>query len=152
MASRQFGVATFFAGYEFIRFANPANPLNSGVDDIGGYKLAFVNNDAYPNDKHQQVYWAGARYPLTTGLHLSVAYYGYRQNSYAAGADTGCQSTVAPSCGGTLDAWSALADYHWSHRFDTYAGLTYTAVHHGLASGYLHSTDLDPTVGARYVF
>ncbi len=51
-----------FAGYEHISYANPSSPLPAGFDDIGGYKLAFVNNAAFPNDKILQVYWAGVKY------------------------------------------------------------------------------------------
>ena len=32
---------------------------------IGGYKLAFVNNAAFPNNKVLQVYWAGVKYMIT---------------------------------------------------------------------------------------
>jgi hypothetical protein len=42
--------------------------------------------------------------------------------------------------------------YRPAARLDTYAGTLYTAVHDGLASGYLHSTDLNPTIGLRYTF
>ena len=37
-------------------------------------------------------------------------------------------------------------------RFDTYAGIMFTGVHDGLANGYIHSTDMNPTIGVRYKF
>ena len=52
----------FFAGYEYIKYANPKTPLNAGFVDIGGYVLAFVNNTAFANSKMVQVYWTGIRY------------------------------------------------------------------------------------------
>jgi hypothetical protein len=55
------GPPKLFAGYEHIRYSNPSTPLTAGFDDIGGYKLAFVNNTAFPTDKVLQVFWAGVR-------------------------------------------------------------------------------------------
>jgi predicted porin len=147
-----FGAPKMFAGYEHIRFANPSTPLAAGFDDIGGYKLAFVNNTAFPNDKILQVYWAGIRYTVIEALDLVGAYYGYHQNSYGVGANAGCSSNIAATCSGTLEGISFDADYRLSKRFDTYAGIMFTGVHDGLANGYIHSTDMNPTIGVRYKF
>jgi predicted porin len=152
MGMYDFGAAKIFAGYEHIQFANPSTPLSTGFDDIGGYKLAFVNNAAFPNDKVMQVYWAGVRYTVIDGLDLVGAYYGYHQNSYGNGANAGCTTNVAATCSGTLEGVSFDADYRLSKRFDTYAGIMFTGVHDGLANGYIHSTDMNPTIGVRYKF
>jgi predicted porin len=152
MGMYDFGAAKIFAGYEHIQFANPSTPLSTGFDDIGGYKLAFVNNAAFPNDKVMQVYWAGARYTVIDGLDLVGAYYGYHQNSYGNGATAGCTTNVAATCSGTLEGVSFDADYRLSKRFDAYAGIMFTGVHDGLANGYIHSTDMNPTIGVRYKF
>jgi predicted porin len=152
MGMYDFGAAKIFAGYEHIQFANPSTPLSTGFDDIGGYKLAFVNNAAFPNDKVMQVYWAGVRYTLIDGLDLVGAYYGYHQNSYGNGATAGCTTNVAATCSGTLEGVSFDADYRLSKRFDAYAGIMFTGVHDGLANGYIHSTDMNPTIGVRYKF
>jgi hypothetical protein len=37
-------------------------------------------------------------------------------------------------------------------RFDAYAGIMFTGVHDGLANGYIHSTNMNPTIGVRYKF
>ena len=152
MGMYNFGAPKIFAGYEHIRFANPSSPLAAGFDDIGGYKLAFVNNAAFPNDKILQVYWAGVRYSVTEALDLVGAYYGYHQNSYGAGSAAGCSTSIAATCSGTLEGISFDADYRLSKRFDTYAGIMFTGVHDGLANGYIHSTDMNPTIGLRYKF
>jgi predicted porin len=152
MGMYNFGAPKIFAGYEHIRFANPSTPLTAGFDDIGGYKLAFVNNTAFPNDKIMQVYWAGVRYTVIEGLDLVGAYYGYHQNSYGVGSTAGCSSNIAGTCSGTLQAFSFDADYQLSKRFDTYAGLMYSGVQNGLANGYIHSTNMNPTIGVRYKF
>jgi predicted porin len=146
------GPAKLFAGYEHIQYANPSTPLSAGFDDIGGYKLAFVNNAAFPSDKILQVYWAGIRYTVLEALDLVGAYYGYHQNSYGNGVNAGCTSNLAATCSGTLEGISFDADYRLSKRFDTYAGIMFTGVHDGLANGYIHSTDMNPTIGVRYKF
>lgn len=147
------GLVRFFAGYERISFANPNTPLSAGFDDIGGYKLAFVSNTAFPTDKILQVFWAGAKYKVLPNVELTAAYYGYKQNSYGTGASAGCSTSIAATCSGTLDAFSFDAVWHLSKRFDAYAGALYTGVHDGLANGYIfHTTDINPTVGVRFNF
>ena len=152
MGMYSFGAPKIFAGYEHIKFSNPSTPLAAGFDDIGGYKLAFVNNAAFPSDKILQVYWAGIRYTPIERLDLAAAYYGYHQNSYGNGASAGCTTNVSATCSGTLEGISFDADYRLSKRFDTYAGIMFTGVHDGLANGYIHSTDMNPTIGVRYKF
>jgi predicted porin len=146
-----FGAPKIFAGYEHIRFENPSTPLEAGFDDIGGYKLAFVNNAAFNNDKILQVFWAGVKYNIEK-LELTAAFYGYKQNSYATGADAGCTTTKAASCSGTENVVSFSADYHFTKRFDAYAGAMYTEVQNGLASGFLTDNNIDPTIGVRFRF
>jgi predicted porin len=146
-------VVRFFAGYEHISFADPRTPLTAGFDDIGGYKLAFVNNTAFPNDKILQVFWAGVKYKVVPDVELTAAYYGYKQNAYGTGAVAGCSSTIDATCSGSLDAISFDADWRLSKRFDAYAGVMYTGVHGGMANGYVfHTTDMNPTVGIRFTF
>jgi predicted porin len=146
-------VVRLFAGYEHIRFENPSTPLTAGFDDIGGYKLAFVNNTAFPHDKIQQVFWAGVKYKVVPDVELTAAYYGYKQNAYGTGAAAGCSSTIDATCSGSLDAISFDADWRLSKRFDAYAGALYTGVHGGMANGYaFHTNDINPTVGIRFSF
>jgi predicted porin len=145
------GTVKLFAAYEHIQYANPAIPLAAGFNDIGGYTLAFVNNAAYNNDKILQVYWAGVKYTIAN-VDLTAAYYGYKQNSYATGADAGCSTTLSGACSGNLNAVSFSADYRLTKRFDMYAGLMWTGVQNGLASGYLYKNNVDPTIGGRFKF
>jgi predicted porin len=147
-----FGPAVISAGYEHIQYANPDTPLAAGFDDIGGYKLAYVNNAAFPNDKILQVYWAGVKYHATRVLDLTGAYYGQKQNSYGAGANAGCSTAAAGTCSGTFAAVSFSAVYRLSPRFDSYAGLMWSEVKDGLANGYLFRNNINPTVGVRYRF
>jgi predicted porin len=122
MASYRFDPLKFFVGYMNIKYANPKNPLSAGFNDIGGYVLAFVNNDAYPHSKTVQVYWTGVRYTLITNLELTAAYYGYHQSAYGTGTQLGCSTSAHSTCSGSFEAFSIDADYHFNKHFDTYLG------------------------------
>jgi hypothetical protein len=136
----------------YIKYADPSRPLSAGYTDIGGYVLAVVTNNAYPESKLVQVYWTGFRYTLVRGLDLTAAYYGVHQDAYGTKAQAGCSSSAHSSCSGSLEGLSVDADYRFNVHFDTYIGAMYSGVHDGMASGYLYSTNINPTVGARYKF
>ncbi|HMK86666.1 MAG TPA: porin [Steroidobacteraceae bacterium] len=144
---------TFSGGYEHITFMNPSIALNPGFDDVNGYVLAVVNNTAYAKaDKILQVYWAGAKYAVSDNFNAIIAYYGYKQNAYATGKNLGCSDLASSACSGNLHAVSIAADYHFTKRFDAYAGAMWSNVSHGLAFGYLNTTNVNPTIGARFSF
>ena len=144
---------TVYGGYQHITYMNPSIALAPGFDDIGGYTLGAVNNTAYAKaDKILQVYWAGARYAVTPQFTAALAYYGEKQNAYATGANAGCSSVVSGACSGNFHALSVSVDYHFTKRFDTYAGAMWSNVSHGLASGYLNTSMIDPAIGARFSF
>jgi predicted porin len=144
---------TAFGGYQHITYMNPSIPLVAGFDDIGGYTLGAVNNTAYTAaDKILQVYWAGARYSPTSQLTVALAYYGEKQNAFATGANAGCSSVVSSACSGNFHALSTSIDYHFTKRFDSYAGIMWSNVSHGLANGYLNTSMIDPSIGLRFSF
>ena len=142
----------FFAGYEHIKYVNPHTPLEAGFNDIGDYVLAFVTNNAYNNSKAVQVYWTGIRYTVIPNLDLTAAYYGYRQNAFGTGTQAGCTTVAHSVCSGSFEAYSIDADYRLNKHFDAYLGAMYSGVHDGVASGYLFTTNINPTVGVRYKF
>ena len=152
MASYNINPLKFFAGYEHIKYANPTTPLSAGFNDIGGYVLAFVTNNAYNNNKTVQVYWTGARYTVIPHLDLTAAYYGYHQNAYGTGNQAGCSSSKYSVCSGGLEAFSFDADYRLNQHLDAYLGAMYSGVHDGAASGYISTTNINPTVGVRFKF
>jgi predicted porin len=142
-----------YGGYEHITYMNPSIKLAPGFDDIGGYVLGAVNDTAYAEaDKILQVYWVGGRYAVTPQFTAAVAYYGEKQNAYATGADANCSSVVSGKCSGNFNALSVSFDYHFSKRFDSYAGVMWSNVSHGLANDYINTTMLDPTIGVRFSF
>jgi predicted porin len=152
MALYKFDPLKFFAGYEHIKYANPHTPLNAGFNDIGDYVLAFVTNNAYENSKTVQVYWSGVRYTVIPHLDLTAAYYGYRQNAYGTSSQAGCTTAAHSVCSGSFAAYSIDADYRFNLHFDVYLGAMRSGVHDGVASGYLATTNINPTVGVRYKF
>lgn len=139
----------FYAGWDRIKFNNPDHSIPAGTQDIGGYILSITNNAAFNIQKILQISWAGARYTPIPALDLSAAYYQYNQKSFNA---NGCHNISASSCAGELHDASLVADYHWSKRFDTYAGVNYSIVQNGLANGYLFTSDWTPMVGVRFNF
>ena len=141
-----------FAGYEHLKYANPTTALSAGYNDIGNYVLAFVTNNAYNDNKTVQVYWTGARYTVIPHLDLTAAYYGYHQNAYGTGKQAACSTSKYSVCSGSLEAFSLDADYRFNLHFDAYLGAMYSGVHDGVASGYLKTTNINPTVGVRYKF
>jgi len=152
MALYDFRIVKVYAGYEHISFANPQDPLPAGSIGIGGYVLADVSNTAYASDRVLQIFWGGVKWYLTPDLYIAAGGYGYRQNSFATGANAGCSTTVSSGCRGTESAWSALADYRFNGHFDTYVGAVWTGVADGLASGYLNTSALTTTAGLRIKF
>jgi predicted porin len=144
---------TVYGGFQHITYMNPSIALTPGFDDIGGYVLGAVNNKAYAKaDKELNVYWTGARYAVTPQFTAAIAYYGEKQFAYATGADAGCSSVVSGSCSGNLHVLSVSLDYHFTKRFDTYAGVMWSNVSHGLANGYINTSMIDPTIGGRFSF
>ncbi len=152
MATYNFGAVKVYGGYEHVKFANPDTPLAAGYVTIGGYVLAFVNNNAYASDKNVKVYWGGVKWTPMPALDLTAAYYGYKQDAYATGADAGCSSTVSSKCSGNLNAVSLLGDYHFTKRFDVYLGSMWSGVTNGLANGYLNKDTIATTAGLRFKF
>jgi predicted porin len=152
MASYKVEPLKFFAGYEYIKYANPRTPLSSGFTDIGGYVLAFVNNTAYTTSKLVQVYWTGVRYSVISHLELTAAYYGVHQDAYGSGSQAGCSTSAHSACSGGLEAFSVDADYRFNVHFDAYIGAMYSGVHDGMANGYIDTTNINPTIGMRYKF
>jgi predicted porin len=152
MGSYKLDPVKFFAGYEHLKYNDPGTQLSAGYTDIGGYVLAFVTNNSFIDPKQVQVYWTGVRYTLVPGLDLTAAYYYVHQDAYATGTAAGCSTTAHSTCSGRLEGISFDADYRFNVHFDAYVGAMYSGVDDGMASGYLYSTNINPTLGVRYKF
>ena len=152
-ASYVYQSAKISAGYEDIHFRRPSHPLAVGAQNIGGYVLGAVNNTAYnANARIQQVIWAGVKYSVTQHFDVFGAWYEYTQNNYnPKGICPGGQAS-ASTCSGRLTAYSLVADYRFNRHFDVYVGAMRSHVADGLASGYLSTMSIDPSIGGRFNF
>jgi len=150
-AKYTYGPATIMGGFEHIYYANPSHPLSAPFYGTGGiYEYSVVNNAAYNNNKVLSVYWVGGKYQVTPKLQVEGGWYHYSQNSYH--GDDGCSTAAFGSCSGQLNAYSLVAEYKFTKRFELYSGIMYSSVANGLASGFKYTNTLDPMVGGVFRF
>ncbi len=157
----------FYGGYEHINFANPNNPLVPGAFLVGGYNIGAPVNNNFTTDRILQTFWVGTKYAVRSDLDVAVAYYHENQNSFVIGNGSNptgtCNTVASAGCSGSLDAVSLVADWRFAKHFDAYAGVMWSQVQNGLASGFLLANGLpgatgnkasafDPGVGLRYQF
>jgi predicted porin len=55
-------------------------------------------------------------------------------------------------CPNYRDPLSLVTDYRLGQRFDVYAGIAWSKVADGIASGYLYTSNINPTIGLRFKF
>jgi predicted porin len=160
LAKYSVGPWKLFGGFEYIRSQNPSDSYANGFTSLGGYAVAAnsvlpgsVNSTDYTINKVLRVFWAGTRYSIRSDLDIAGAFYHYIENDYDTNACTGSGvNTSSSKCAGTQDAVSMMIDYRPLKRLDIYAGMMYSQVTGGLASGYLHTNNIDPTIGMRLEF
>lgn len=159
------------AGYEWIDYSPPSNPINTigqGFNTIAGDFVCFscnnlnatnINNTAYSasngtKDKVLQYVWLGARYSVTEAVDVAVAWYHVDQNNYAistANLKSCAANTRSGSfCAGSTDVVSALVDWQFAPKWDTYLGTVFSQGSGGMNSGYLAGSDLATTAGVRF--
>jgi predicted porin len=163
------GPFKLYGGYEYIRYMNPSDTYPHGFSSIGDYPVTSVNSTAYDTNLDFHAMWVGAKYAVLSNVDVTGAYYHYIQDNFenAAGSTgaAGCgpntkspatgyagHGTLSAGCYGTMNAVSGMVDWRPYKRLDVYAGVMFSQVTGGLATGYLHTTDLDPTVGLRLQF
>jgi len=174
LAKYTVGHLNLYGGYEWIQYAPPSNPQTSFTDIAGNTITGFAASSASPNgvtainniafsagcaaatvchDKILQVVWTGAKYAVTDDLDVIGGYYHYSQNNFfATGPNTGCSSSAHSQCSGTFDAISAVVDWRFAPKWDTYIGFMFSQVNGGLANGFLQRNNIDPTAGLRFRF
>jgi predicted porin len=154
------------------------NAVANGFSTLGGYNAlpgaANVSITTYTNNKILQVAWLGATYSIRPDLDITGAYYYAQQNNFYPGglsakanaaaclpnstkpsAATGfqqLQGTANSYCAGHENVESALLDWRPLKRLDVYAGVMFSQVAGGLASGFFHTTNIAPTAGLRLTF
>jgi hypothetical protein len=169
---------TLYAGYEWIQFASPSDPQTAFRDDgflfvagpsatggTPGLNGTAINNNAFNalcgtgtafggcSNEIFQIMWTGAKYGITKDLDVIGAYYHYIQNQYAAGGAATCSDISAHSqCAGWFDVYSAVLDWRFLPKWDTYIGVMYSAAFGGIANGDIARNNLATTGGVRFRF
>jgi len=153
MLRYRYRAVTFYGGFEVIEFQNPSDAYPQGFTTLGGYTVlpGAVNTTEYDLAKILRIAWIGAKVAVRDDLDVAAAVYHYNQNNYNTATCTN-GGLSSSKCAGTLDAASAMVDYRVTKRLDAYAGLMWSRVAGGLASGYLNFQNVGPTVGLRFQF
>jgi predicted porin len=149
-----------FAGYEYIRQANPVNPLGIGAPDQGGYVMSGVEDNNLDSPKHVQIWWTGGKYAIDKKTDVTLAWYHQLQNDFRSPTDCSPASGMRASCAGDLNEESLYVDRHFTPRFDAFAGIAVSyvkgglaiAIPHGPGVPYLYDTNVAPTIGGRFTF
>jgi predicted porin len=153
-----------YGGYEHLWFDNPNNPLSPGAFALGGYNLAYVNNNNYVTTRNQDAFWVGVKYSITPALDIAASYYGIRQGFFTQGAAPGAtafanvpggalnlgsvaaqqaacaaNSASQSNCSGGEDAVSVVLDWRFARHVDMYVGVGYSQRNGGLANGFATS-------------
>ncbi len=154
---------TFYGGWAHTEDENPSGGVPANPTTIGGYFLTTVNTHAYDTAKVYDLGWTGAKYE-TGPWSFTAAYYHINQGSFLTGATpTACTNvpTVvsgvkvdghSSNCSGDYNMVSGLVDYTFNKHFDVYAGVGYSEVSGGLASGFINDNTTLFMTGARLKF
>jgi len=150
----------FYGGYEWIQQLNPAHPLGIGATAQGGYILSGVEDNNLDSPKHVQVFWTGVKYAYDSKTEMTLSYYEEIQNDFRVPSTCGGAAGFRSSCAGTLEEVSFYVDYHFTKRFDAYAGVAYSqvsgglsiAIPHGPGVPYYYNNNIAPVVGGRFTF
>lgn len=149
---------TFFGGYENISMDNSTQARSAqyiGQTIAGGYAISAASSSSYLTARVLQTGWAGAKYELPSGWSFTGAYYHLEQNHYqgsATAAQTGSPNKQAGNLAGSYNDGSFVVDYRFNKHFDVYAGVNYSIIDGGLASGYLANGQTSVVTGARLKF
>jgi predicted porin len=156
----------FYGGYLYARLMNPSDDHLNGFETIaegifvpGGFfsKGVFTNNaitvNQYNIQKVLMTYWGGAKWSFRPDLDLAFGYYFQSQNNFNTSVCTGSGINISSSkCAGGQQGVSFLIDWRPWKRVDLYAGVMRTSVYGGLANGFNHQVNWDPSAGIRVRF
>ena len=157
---------TFYAGYDYSRLMNPSDQYLNGFHTIAlGIFVppGEVNSSNYNYHRTLNTFGIGAKYSVWDNLDVAAGFWYQTQNDfnftvtkqgYTVGAPcTGLSTGISSNkCSGSQDGIGFLIDYKPYKRVDLYAGMMISNVYGGLASGYLHTQNIDPGVGLRVKF
>jgi predicted porin len=149
----------FYLGYIYANTSNPSNTAYpNGLSTIAQGIVVppgAVTTNAFAIARVQSTVWTGVRYAVMKNLDLSSGVYWESQNDFLAapGFCTGSGTqTSSGRCAGGRYSYSFLIDYRPVPRINLYAGVLFSNVYGGVASGFLHTQNIAPTVGLRFRF
>jgi predicted porin len=175
-AKYQWDRLKLFGGYELIAYSSGDFTGTSFIDESGlgvgtGYAGTSLKTTTY-DGRRLNIAWFGGKYALTDSLDLTAAYYHVWQNEFVTGGvvtiftnptvpgavaghttlATGCAGNPSASiqCSGTQDIASAVLDWKFAPKWDTYIGTEYVGGSGGLISGFLSSYQWATTAGIRF--
>lgn len=161
---------TFYGGFEDIRYYNSSAARDAeylGDTIEGGYTighLAAITGVSkassyyfYASTRELEVAWTGAKYELPWGLSFSAGYYYIYQPAFSSASVLSTPQAGSPNqqkayTAGSLNDGSFVVDYRFDKHFDVYAGINYSTIDGGLASGYLANNDTSVVTGVRLKF
>jgi predicted porin len=170
LARYNWGPATLYAGYGWIKQANPSDDFLNGFKTIGGWNVPgtipstipgaatlfptqWTIDNAFTMNRIAPFFWLGAKYAINPQLDVTGAFYYLQQNDFSTSPCTGTGiHTSSGSCAGSEDFLSFLIDYRPVKRVDLYAGVMLSNVYGGLASGFQQVQTINPTAGLRVKF
>jgi predicted porin len=147
----------FYAGYIWAVTTNPTNtfyPWGLGTISSGlSVPAGAVTTNNFNIPRVRDTLWTGARYAVLRNLELAAGVYWENQSNFNPGLCTGSGSATSSSrCAGNRWSTSFLVDYRVTPRLNLYAGVLFSEVSGGLASGFLHTSNIAPTAGLRFRF
>ncbi len=121
------GNAKVVAGYESYTLKNPSDSVNAiSSGSINGFPIGNIpltgvcglgnTADSCVSDQTTRIYWIGADYNFTQAFNLAGGFYNVSPR----------RSDDAAQLKGNAYYYSLLADYHFTKRTDTYAGIMYS--------------------------
>jgi predicted porin len=157
---------TFYGGYLYARLSNPTDSYPNGFDTIARgifVPPGQVTSNAYNFNRINNTFWTGMKYSIWDNLDVAGGFYYQTQNDYnftaskkgytlAAACAGSSVNTSSSKCAGSQDGVGLLIDYRPVKRVDLYAGMMISNVYGGLASGFIHTQNINPGVGLRIKF
>ncbi len=149
----------FYAGYLYSLSVNPSDTSYPyGVGTVAPGVIVppgSVTVNAYTVPRNLNTVWTGLRYSVWSNLDLAGGVYWESQNDFLAAPAvcTGSGSATSNArCAGGRYSYSFLVDYRPIPRVSLYGGILVSTVYGGVASGFLHTENVAPTVGMRIRF
>jgi hypothetical protein len=162
---------TIYAGFQEIEFKNPSNGgISPGHHTIGDYVIgpvvttsgspaAGIVNDGFTGGTRRlDMFYAGLKYQVSAQVTASAAYYRFHQNSFGFGVKSpayspvACSNTAYVNCAGWEEVIGARLEYQATRNFTVYGGAAYSQVNAGMRRGFQYASQLDPTIGLRFMF